>query len=51
MKELREKIKEIILTEVESVSKYHELDKYSVDDALNLIMIEIEKSKIKTDEQ
>ena len=51
MKELREKIKEIILTEVETDSKYHGLDEYSVDVAVNQIMIEVEKSKTKTDEQ
>jgi hypothetical protein len=41
--ELREKIREIILKEVETDSKYHGLDEYSVDTAVNNVMVAIEK--------
>ena len=41
--ELREKLKEIILTEVETDSEYHGLDEYSVNTAVNVIMAAVEK--------
>ena len=45
MEKLREKIKQIILKEVESDSpQYHGIDEYSVNDAVNLIMVEIQNS-------
>jgi hypothetical protein len=41
MEELKHKIKQIILEQIETDSKYHGLDKHSVDVAVEMIMGEI----------